>query len=151
VLGFLPLHHTYVRPFVTNAHPRSHPAQGIGIVVLRPALAPTTVVVMRKWSAPQALALVAQHRITALALVPDAILQVVAAHRAQRNPTDLSSITAVGSGAAYLSEEVRKELVKIVPQSTFVSQGTYWLLSTTCPDAHRRGAGYGMSEAVRRM
>jgi hypothetical protein len=106
---------------------------------------------MRKWSAPQALALVAQHRITALALVPDAILQMVAAHRAQRNPTDLSSITAVGSGAAYLSEEVRKELVKIVPHSTFVSQGTCRPLYSTCSNAHRRGTGYGMSEAVRRL
>ncbi|OBZ68897.1 putative 4-coumarate--CoA ligase 1 [Grifola frondosa] len=110
VLAFLPFYHTY----------------GLHYLCLRGMLAPATFVVVSKWDVDAVLSLIPKFRITVLPLIPSAIHQIVNHKRIRK--VDFSSVTTIGSGAAYLPPQLAAALQSLVPSNP------------------RIGEGYGMSE-----
>ncbi|KAF7364684.1 hypothetical protein MVEN_00338000 [Mycena venus] len=108
----LPMFHTY----------------GLHAYILRSTLVPTTYVILGKWNTKQYLRAIAKYRPTNLTLVPSLVHQLVT--HPDIKTTDLSSIVAVGSGAAYLPPELAAQL------------GTYLKAESTIM------SGYGLSEVT---
>ncbi|RXW14327.1 hypothetical protein EST38_g11522 [Candolleomyces aberdarensis] len=112
VLAFLPLHHTY----------------GLHTYSFRAFLSPSTFVFMRQWDIDVALTAIPKYKITAIALIPSIVHQLV--HHPRTAKTDWSSVMTLGSGAAYLPPELASKLSKVIPKTANFSEG------------------YGMSEAT---
>ncbi|KAF5348471.1 hypothetical protein D9756_009591 [Leucocoprinus leucothites] len=111
-LAFLPLHHTY----------------GLHAYGFRAFLAPHTFVILGKWDIKKALAAIPKYKISAVALIPSVVHQLV--NYPDIHKADLSTIQSLGSGAAYLPPELAAKLSALIPKdSTFME-------------------GYGMSEAT---
>ncbi|KAL0061959.1 hypothetical protein AAF712_011243 [Marasmius tenuissimus] len=110
-LGFLPFHHSY----------------GLHAFCYRHLLAPSTVVILAKWNAEVALRVIPKYRITTLNLIPSVVHQLVNHPRLPK--TDLSSVTSVGSGAAYLPPELAARFSAFTKNAQF-------------------GEGYGLSECT---
>ncbi|KAG5642539.1 hypothetical protein DXG03_002577 [Asterophora parasitica] len=111
-LAFLPFHHTY----------------GLHTYAFRSFLAPMTLVILSQWDIKLALKLIPKYRITAIALIPSVVHQLV--NHPGIEKVDFSSVQQMGSGAAYLPPELAAKISALVPQeSTFTE-------------------GYGMSEAT---
>ncbi|KAG6852118.1 hypothetical protein C0991_002977, partial [Blastosporella zonata] len=101
-LAFLPFHHTY----------------GLHTYAFRGLLAPMKFVILSQWNIKVALEIIPKHRITAIALIPSVVHQLV--NHPGIEKVDFSSIQTMGSGAAYLPPELATKLSSIVPQqSTF--------------------------------
>ncbi|KAF9004607.1 hypothetical protein BDQ17DRAFT_1240838 [Cyathus striatus] len=111
-LAFLPLHHTY----------------GLHVYCFRAMITPNTLVIMSKWNIDTALQLIPKYRISTLTLIPSVVVQLVNHPRIRQ--TDLTTLTQVSCGAAYLPPEVGDKMVSLIPK-----------------DANL-GEGYGMSECT---
>ncbi|KAF9451831.1 acetyl-CoA synthetase-like protein [Macrolepiota fuliginosa MF-IS2] len=111
-LAFLPLHHTY----------------GLHTYTFRAFLAPSTFVILGKWDIKTTLAVIPKYKITAIALIPSAIHQLV--NYPDIHEANLSTIQTLGSGAAYLPPELATKLSALVPKQSTLTEG------------------YGMSEAT---
>lgn len=112
VLAFLPMHHTY----------------GLHTFCFRALLAPTTMVFLKRWDVEVALTAIPKYHVTALALIPSLIHQLV--HHPRTPRTNFSSVSTIGSGAAYLPPKLAAKLLKLMPRETNLTEG------------------YGMSEAT---
>ncbi|KAF5377817.1 hypothetical protein D9615_006732 [Tricholomella constricta] len=111
-LAFLPFHHTY----------------GLHTYAFRAFLSPMTLVILSQWDLKLALELIPRYRITAIAMIPSVVHQLV--NHPGIEKVDFSSLQTMGSGAAYLPPELAAKITALVPQdSTFTE-------------------GYGMSEAT---
>ncbi|KAF2762904.1 4-coumarate-CoA ligase [Pseudovirgaria hyperparasitica] len=86
------------------------------------------VMLLPRWNTKHALETIERYRITSLPMVPQVVRQL--AQYPDLHKHDLSSVIAVGSGAAYLPPDVAKALGDKLPQKQPV------------------GSGYGMSEAA---
>ncbi|KAJ7738346.1 hypothetical protein B0H16DRAFT_1570530 [Mycena metata] len=104
-IGVLPMFHSY----------------GLHVYILRITLAPATYVIMEKWNTPQYLKAVAKYRATHLTLVPSLVHQLVISPDTKK--ADLSSVLAVGSGAAYLPPELANRMSTHLKTVAEVSQG----------------------------
>ncbi|KAF6747808.1 amp dependent CoA ligase [Ephemerocybe angulata] len=112
VLAFLPIHHTY----------------GLHSYSFRGFMAPMTQVFMRQWDVDVALSSVPKYKVTTLALIPSLVHQL--AHHPKTAQTDWSSVTTLGSGAAYLPPKLAAKFAKLMPKDANFAEG------------------YGMSEAT---
>ncbi|KIL66829.1 hypothetical protein M378DRAFT_74729 [Amanita muscaria Koide BX008] len=121
VLAFLPLHHTY----------------GFFTFIIGMFLFPTTSIIMSQWNIDLALDLIPKYRINRLPLIPSIVYQLV--HHPKLAKTDLTSITYVNSGAAYLSPKLAEKLSSFIPQKAdFIegygmSEGTVATLRSPAP------------------
>ena len=120
-LAFLPFHHTY----------------GLHTFCFRAFLAPSTSVILSKWNVEHALKAIStyvvtprnpshnnsccRHRVTGLILIPSIALQLV--NHPTINKADLSSLSTIASGAAYLPPKLAEKLSKISPNETFMAEG----------------------------
>ncbi|KAG5652306.1 hypothetical protein H0H81_005456 [Sphagnurus paluster] len=111
-LAFLPFHHTY----------------GLHTFAFRAFLAPMSVVILAKWDIKHALELIPKYRVTAIALIPSVVHQLINYPGIEK--VDLSSIQTMGSGAAYLPPEMGEKLSTLIPRDATLTEG------------------YGMSEAT---
>ena len=93
-------------------------------------LSPTTQIIMPKWSLDIAIRSIPKYKVTTIGLIPSIIHSLVNSPKFMDPNLDLSSVTMVGSGAAYLppklSERFRLRL----------------------KDVASVGSGYGLSECV---
>ncbi|TRM61394.1 hypothetical protein BD626DRAFT_502382 [Schizophyllum amplum] len=118
-LAFLPMYHTY----------------GLHGALFRPLLAPSTVVVMRKWDVGKGLEAIRRYNITALALVPSVVHQLVThasrdASSAASIRSALSKVAGLSCGAAHLPADLKDKFrEKCAPNAVFTE-------------------GYGLSEAT---
>lgn len=98
---------------------------GLGAGFLSPMLAGTKVVIMRRWTAKDALRLIAAEGITMFSGVPTMLWDVL--HQARRDAVDLSALRNIASGGQALPVHLLQEMRAL------------------CPDA-MMGTGYGMTE-----
>ncbi|KAG2009620.1 AMP dependent CoA ligase [Coprinopsis cinerea AmutBmut pab1-1] len=105
VLAMLPLHHTY----------------GLHSYSYRAFLAPVTHVVMGKWDINVALKAIPKYKVSVIALIPSIVHQLV--HHPDIEKVDLSSVTSLGSGAAYLPPELAEKLSRLLPKQSHFSEG----------------------------
>ncbi|TFK27568.1 amp dependent CoA ligase [Coprinopsis marcescibilis] len=105
VLAFLPLHHTY----------------GLHSYSYRAFLAPGTLVIMDKWDIDVALRCIPQYKVSGIALIPSIVHQLV--HHPKIEQVDLSSVTQLGSGAAYLPPSLADKLSKLIAGNASFSEG----------------------------
>jgi len=89
---------------------------------------PKTHIIMPRWDLELALNLIPKYRVSTIGGVPSIIHQLV--HSPLAAKTDLSSINAISSGAAYLHPKLEEEVKKLLPATAIVF------------------AGYGMSEGT---
>ncbi|RDB14659.1 putative 4-coumarate--CoA ligase 1 [Hypsizygus marmoreus] len=111
-LAFLPFYHTY----------------GLHTYAFRAFLAPTTFVILNQWNIEVALKIIPKYRITGIALIPSVVHQLV--NHPGIEKVDFSSLQQLGSGAAYLPQELAAKLTALLPQEANFTEG------------------YGMSEAT---
>ncbi|KAF8074103.1 hypothetical protein FPV67DRAFT_787638 [Lyophyllum atratum] len=111
-LAFLPLHHTY----------------GLHTYCFRSFLSPMTFVLLSKWDLKLALETIPKYHVTSLSLIPSVVHQLV--NHPGIEKADLSSVQSMGSGAAYLPQELATKIQSLVPQTATFTEG------------------YGMSEAT---
>ncbi|KAK7050947.1 hypothetical protein VNI00_005059 [Paramarasmius palmivorus] len=104
-LAFLPMHHSY----------------GLHAFCFRSLLAPSTLVILSKWNVDLALKVIPKYHISNLSLVPSAIHQLVNSPKLKQ--TDLSSVNAMFSGAAYLPPELASKLVSATRKGTSMTEG----------------------------
>ncbi|KZS92177.1 amp dependent CoA ligase [Sistotremastrum niveocremeum HHB9708] len=110
-LAVLPFSHTYA----------------LHILILRPLLAPSTIVVLPKWDVNLAIDTIQKYKINSLPIVPSMIHSLV--HSDRFSKADFSSVIGFGSGAAYLPPALAQRLKSKV---------------TTA----RLATGYGLSEGT---
>ncbi|CAG8698834.1 2205_t:CDS:10, partial [Acaulospora colombiana] len=84
LMGYLPIYHTF----------------GLHTICLRSLLAPATIVIIPRWNTDLVLDLIPKYRVTTLPSVPSIIHQLASSPKLAK--TDMSSVLAVTSGAAYL-------------------------------------------------
>lgn len=84
LMGYLPIYHTF----------------GLHAICLRSLLAPSTIVIIPRWNTDLVLDLIPKYRVTTLPSVPSIIHQLASSPKLAK--TDMSSVLAVTSGAAYL-------------------------------------------------
>ncbi|EIM81740.1 acetyl-CoA synthetase-like protein [Stereum hirsutum FP-91666 SS1] len=113
-------------PAVSIAFLPMYHAMCLHNVIFRGLISPTTFIIMPRWDINAVLELVPRYKVTALAMVPSIVHQLV--HHPKIRQTDLSSLTYLGGGAAYLSWELRQTMLK------YAGKVPYW------------AEGYGMSE-----
>ncbi|KAJ7053848.1 hypothetical protein C8F01DRAFT_1164989 [Mycena amicta] len=101
----LPMFHTY----------------GLHAYIMRVSLAPITYVILEKWNTARYLKAVVKYRATALTLVPSLVHALV--NHPDTKKTDLSSVTFVASGAAYLPPELAARMGSLLEKDSEVSQG----------------------------
>lgn len=130
-LAFLPMYHAYGQTyFIANL-----PRQGIPIFV------------MAQFDFVKMLQHIQKYRITTLACVPP-IIVALAKHPASRQ-FDLSSVEAIGSGAAPLAYEVAAECENLFKANNVVVSQGWGMTETTCTclswDSRilKRGGGVG--------
>ncbi|KAF8349615.1 hypothetical protein F5887DRAFT_878405 [Amanita rubescens] len=111
-LACLPMNHSY----------------GLFTYCFRCVLSPMTLVIVPSWNLDHALDLIPKYKITTLTLIPSTVHQLV--HHPKTAKTDLSSVVALNSGAAYLSPELKDKLTALSPAKV------------------RFAEGYGMSEST---
>ncbi|TFK34780.1 hypothetical protein BDQ12DRAFT_715112 [Crucibulum laeve] len=105
VLAFLPFHHTY----------------GLHSYCFRAFLTPMTFVVVPKWNIETALKTIPKYRITTLTLIPSVVHQLV--NHPKIHQADLSSLTTLGSGAAYLPPDLAQRLSSLIPKDATFAEG----------------------------
>ncbi len=98
---------------------------GLGAGFLAPFLSGGKIVIMRRWNAEEAVALIARERVTQLATVPTMLWDMV--NRARLTDADLSSVRNIGSGGQALPLNLLEEVRAICPHALI-------------------GVGYGMTE-----
>ncbi|KAK7030386.1 hypothetical protein VNI00_014130 [Paramarasmius palmivorus] len=96
-LAFLPMHHVY----------------GLGMYSQRNFLAPSTLIMMPKWNAGDALKLIKKYQVTHLSLVPSAVHQLV--NHPDVSPDHFKSLVGAGCGAAYMPPDLFQKFQKLVP------------------------------------
>lgn len=69
-------------------------------------IAPSTLVVLPSWDAGRVLDCISKYHVTGMAVVPSLVFQLLAHPKLRSKETDLSSLTGVGTGAAYLPPAV---------------------------------------------
>jgi acyl-CoA synthetase (AMP-forming)/AMP-acid ligase II len=124
-LASLPMHHTY----------------GFHICCFRAFEKPVTLAILRRWDVDVALKLIARSgrrphcclissqlstmlsrlRITILTVVPSLLLQLVNSPMTKK--ADLTSLSAVTSGAAYLPPKLAQDFVKLCPKIMKLGNG----------------------------
>ncbi|KIL66830.1 hypothetical protein M378DRAFT_177655 [Amanita muscaria Koide BX008] len=105
ILVFLPLHHAY----------------GFTTCAVRMLLVPMTGIFMSHWNIDWALDLIPKYRINVLPLIPSIVHQLV--HHPKFAKTDLSSVTSISSGAAYLPPDLAKKLSSYTPKEASMVDG----------------------------
>jgi len=127
-LGFLPIYHSF----------------GLHVYVFRSILAGAKVVVMPRWNLQLALECIPKYRVTGLALIPSIIHTMLHSPQFNNPSLDLSSITSMGSGAAYLPPSMARKFASYFPNliQEFPASG-----STSKGDT-RVSTGWGMSEVT---
>lgn len=123
VLGFLPIYHSY----------------GLYVYVFRSLVTGSTIILMPRWNLPLALESIPKYKVNALTLIPSIIHTMLHSPLFKSPTLDLSSVTAVGSGAAYLPPSLAREFVSHFPSVP---------KSPSDPSTSGTGvpSGYGMSE-----
>jgi acyl-CoA synthetase (AMP-forming)/AMP-acid ligase II len=111
-LVFLPFYHSF----------------GLHIISFRAFMARSTYVIMSQWSIESALQAIQKHRITHLNLIPSVVHQLSVFPNL--NKYDLSSLLAIGSGAAYLPPDLAEKLSKRLPKEIELGEG-YGMSETT--------------------
>ncbi|KAF7340309.1 hypothetical protein MVEN_01950000 [Mycena venus] len=109
-----------IQPVTICPLPMFH-SYGLHVYILRATLAPVTYVILEKWNTPQYLKAVVKYRATHLTLVPSLVHALVTHPDIKK--TDLSSVIAVGSGAAYLPQELAARMGGLLEKDSEVSQG----------------------------
>ncbi|KAG6917297.1 hypothetical protein DXG01_003138 [Tephrocybe rancida] len=104
-LAFLPFHHSY----------------GLHAYAFRGFLAPMTLVILSQWNLKVALDIIPKYRITAMALIPSVIHQLV--NHPGIEKVDFSSVQSMGSGAAHLPPELAKKLTSLAPRDSTFTEG----------------------------
>ena len=100
---------------------------GLGSAFLSPMLGGAKVVIMRRWSGPEAVRLIEREKVTNFAAVPTMLWDLV--HGATLSEHDLSSLRNVGSGGQALPINLLDNLRAACPQVVM-------------------GVGYGMTETA---
>lgn len=98
---------------------------GLGSSFLSPLFAGTKVVIMRRWDAVTAIALIEREHVTQFSAVPAMLWDIL--HKAQIGEADLSSLRNIASGGQALPVNLLEEI------------------RAACPQAYM-GTGYGMTE-----
>ncbi|KAF7367639.1 hypothetical protein MSAN_00827500 [Mycena sanguinolenta] len=109
-----------VHPVTICPLPMFH-SYGLHVYILRATLAPVTYVIQEKWSTSQYLRAVAKYRATHMALVPSMVHALV--NHPDIKTTDLSSVIHVGSGAAYLPQQLAARMSGFLDKTSEISQG----------------------------
>ncbi len=78
----------------------------------------STLVVMRKFDAEAALALVEKHRVTTVHMVPVNFIRILELPEAMRRKHDLSSLRRVLHAAAPCPEEVKRKIMGVFPEGS---------------------------------
>ncbi|KAJ3484238.1 hypothetical protein NLI96_g5758 [Meripilus lineatus] len=104
-LAALPFHHSY----------------GLHMFCLRGFLYPTTYVILPRWDATQVLQVIPRYKINMFAVVPSVLHKLV--HSDALEKTDLSSITNVLCGAAYLQPQLADKLKQYLKKTPQISEG----------------------------
>ncbi|CAE6469024.1 unnamed protein product [Rhizoctonia solani] len=120
-LAFLPMYHT----------------MGLHVYIFRHFISPSTLVVLPSWDAERVLDCITKYRVTSMAMVPSLVFQLLAHPKLRSKETDLSSLTGIGSGAAYLPPETEKQFLNVLEAKG--SKGT---------KLQRLNTGYGLSEST---
>ncbi len=98
---------------------------GLGSGFLSPFLSGSKVVIMRRWDAAEAAALIAREGITMFSAVPTMLWDIL--HRARVSGDNLASLRNIGSGGQALPVNLVEEVHALCPQALI-------------------GTGYGMTE-----
>ncbi|KAI0785238.1 hypothetical protein C8Q75DRAFT_333646 [Abortiporus biennis] len=126
-LAFLPFYHSY----------------GFQTFCIRGLLGLTTIVIFPRWDLKGILRSIPRFKINILFLIPSALHQM--ANSAEFSNADLSSVTVVSSGAAYLPPQLAERVVKKIPQISSVSEG-YGLSECTLSALRKPSPGlYGLT------
>jgi len=104
VMGMLPFHHTY----------------GFQYFCIRPIFGFVTLLVFPRWDPGLLLKAIPKYKVNALLLVPS-MLHQLAQHKSFKS-ADFSTITSIGSGAAYLPPELTDKIVGTIKTNS-VSEG----------------------------
>ncbi len=99
---------------------------GLGAAFLSPLLAGSKIVIMRRWSAQEAVRLIEAEHITMFSAVPTMLWDLL--HGARLGSADLSSLRNIASGGQALPVNLLDEIRAACPQAVM-------------------GTGYGMTEA----
>ncbi|KAJ7094701.1 hypothetical protein B0H15DRAFT_775750 [Mycena belliarum] len=118
------------RPFAAplqNVHPTTiavlpmFHSYGLHVYVFRATLTPATYVIMERWNLPRYVKAIAKYGATHLTLIPSMVHQLVTHPDIKK--TNLSSVTNVASGAAYLPPELAARMGRLLPAGSNLSQG----------------------------
>ncbi|QRV77609.1 AMP binding enzyme [Ceratobasidium sp. AG-Ba] len=93
-LAFLPMYHT----------------MGLHIYIFRHFFGPSTQVVLPSWNVENVLKCISKYRVSAMALVPSLVFQLLAHPKFKSKEADFSSLQGLGTGAAYLPPAITSEL-----------------------------------------
>jgi len=105
VLALLPVHHAY----------------GLHMYAFRSCLSCTTLALIPKWDAKLALKAIPKYKVSVLALVPSIVHQLV--NYPGIEGVDFSSVTSLGSAAAYLPPKLGAKMLSLVPQGASFFDG----------------------------
>ncbi|KII90717.1 hypothetical protein PLICRDRAFT_174091 [Plicaturopsis crispa FD-325 SS-3] len=100
-LAFLPVHHTY----------------GLHVQCFRVFAQPQTMIILPTWNVDLTLKLITKHRATGLSLIPSVVHQLVNSPLIKK--ADLSSLTFITSGAAYLPPQLAAKFQRYTPKARF--------------------------------
>ncbi|KAF8685502.1 acetyl-CoA synthetase [Rhizoctonia solani] len=120
-LAFLPMYHT----------------MGLHVYNFRHFISPSTLIVLPSWDADKVLECITKYRVTNIAMVPSLVFQLLAHPKLRSKEVDLSSLTGIGTGAAYLPPETEREFLNVL--SAKGNKGT---------KLQRLHSGYGLSEST---
>lgn len=111
-LAFLPFYHSF----------------GLHVIAFRAFMSPTTFVMLNKWNIETALKAIQRYRVTSMNLIPSVVHQL--ATYPQLGKYDLSSITNMSSGAAYLPPDLADKLLSRLGSDVDLGEG-YGMSETT--------------------
>ncbi|CCO31380.1 Putative acyl-coenzyme A synthetase [Rhizoctonia solani AG-1 IB] len=100
-------------------------------------IAPNTLIVLPSWDADKVLECITKYRVTSIALVPSLVFQLLSHPKLRSKEVDLSSLSGIGTGAAYLPPEAEKEFLNVL--SNKGKKGG---------KIQRLSSGYGLSEST---
>ncbi|CEL62477.1 hypothetical protein RSOLAG1IB_04833 [Rhizoctonia solani AG-1 IB] len=120
-LAFLPMYHT----------------MGLHVYNFRHFIAPNTLIVLPSWDADKVLECITKYRVTSIALVPSLVFQLLSHPKLRSKEVDLSSLSGIGTGAAYLPPEAEKKFLNVL--SNKGKKGG---------KIQRLSSGYGLSEST---
>nr|GAT56645.1 predicted protein [Mycena chlorophos] len=104
-IGVLPMFHSY----------------GLHVYILRATIAPVTFILMESWNGDRFLKAIVKYQPTHLTLVPSLIHQLTV--HPHLKSTDLSSVRAIASGAAYLPPALNDKLSRQLKKGASLTQG----------------------------